>query len=103
MGFARLLVPFLGAFQACISVLLTVIYGVAARQSKLIHESTIDDMSGICVKVFLPALIIVNLGSQLHVDNALNYVPVLSTQAHTQWTNIIVFIESDGGTDFKNH
>jgi predicted permease len=72
-----LLVPFLGALQACTSVLLTLLYGVITRQAKLIHEQSINDISGLCVKVFLPALIIVNLGSQLHLGSALNYVPVL--------------------------
>ncbi|KAL1966665.1 hypothetical protein VTN77DRAFT_3862 [Rasamsonia byssochlamydoides] len=72
-----LLPPFLGALQACTSVLLTLLYGVAARQAKLIREESINDIAGLCVKVFLPALIIVNLGSQLHLGSALNYVPVL--------------------------
>ncbi|KAJ5831789.1 hypothetical protein N7474_000100 [Penicillium riverlandense] len=76
-----LVVPFLGALQACTSVLLTMCYGVAARRLRLIHEATINDMSGLGVKLFLPALIVVNLGRQLHLDTALNYLRVLSTQA----------------------
>ena len=70
--------PFLGALQACVSVLLTMCYGVAARRLHLIHDATINDMSGLTVKIFLPALIVVNLGQQLHLDTALNYIPVLS-------------------------
>ncbi|KAL1987565.1 hypothetical protein VTN96DRAFT_3165 [Rasamsonia emersonii] len=72
-----LLSPFLGALQACISVLLTLCYGVVARKAQLIREGSINDLSGLCVKVFLPALIIINLGSQLHLGSVLNYVPVL--------------------------
>ncbi|KAJ5586697.1 uncharacterized protein N7459_002462 [Penicillium hispanicum] len=69
--------PFLGALQACVSVLLTMCYGVAARRLHLIHDATINDMSGLTVKLFLPALIIVNLGQQLHLGTALNYAPVI--------------------------
>lgn len=71
-----LLVPFLGALQACTSVLLTLGYGVLIRRVGLIREQTMDEMFGLCVRVFLPALIVTNLGSQLHLGNALNYVPV---------------------------
>ena len=46
---------------------------------RLIQESSINDMAGLGVKLFLPALIIINLGEQLQLGNALNYIPVLST------------------------
>lgn len=72
-----LLPPFLGALQACVSVLLTMCYGVAARRLSLIHDATINDMSALGVKLFLPALIVVNLGKELHIGTALNYLPVL--------------------------
>jgi hypothetical protein len=72
-----LLPPFLGALQACVSVLLTMCYGVAARRLSLIHDATINDMSALGVKLFLPALIVVNLGKELHIGTALNYIPVL--------------------------
>lgn len=71
------LTPFLGALQACVCVLLTMSYGVVARRLRLIHDATINDMSGLAVKLFLPALIVVHLGQQLHLGTALNYVPVL--------------------------
>lgn len=72
-----LLLPFLGALQACVSVLLTICYGVAAQRLSLIHVATINDMSALGVKLFLPALIVVNLGKELHIGTALNYIPVL--------------------------
>jgi predicted permease len=70
--------PFLGALQACTSVLLTLLYGIIARQANIIHEKTINDMSGLCVRLFLPAMIMVKLGSELHIGIAMNYVPVFS-------------------------
>lgn len=77
MAAAGFLTPFLGALQACVCVLLTMCYGVVARRLRLIHDATINDMSGLAVKLFLPALIVVHLGQQLHLGTALNYVPVL--------------------------
>ena len=72
-----LLASFLGALQACVSVLLTMCYGIAARRLHLIHDAAINDMSGLSVKLFLPALIIVNLGQQLHWGTVMNYIPVI--------------------------
>ncbi|KAJ5179293.1 hypothetical protein N7492_002503 [Penicillium capsulatum] len=74
-----LLQPFLGALQACVCVLLTMCYGVVARRLRLIHDATINDMSGLAVKLFLPALIVVHLGQQLDLGTALNYVPSLDS------------------------
>lgn len=69
--------PLLGALQACVSVLLTICYGVAAQRLQLMHKTSIDDIAGLSVKLFLPALIVIHLGEQLHAGNLLNYVPVL--------------------------
>lgn len=71
--------PLLGALQACVSVLLTICYGVAAQRLQLMNKAAIDGMAGLGVKLFLPALIIVHLGEQLHAGTLLNYVPVLSS------------------------
>ncbi|KAL2841320.1 auxin efflux carrier [Aspergillus pseudodeflectus] len=68
---------FVGALQACVSVVLTLGYGVLTRHFGLIQTSSIHDVSGLGVKVFLPALILVHLGEQLKLDNAMNYLPVL--------------------------
>lgn len=81
MGAEGFVAPLLGALQACVSVLLTICYGVAAQRVQLIHKSSIEDMAGLGVKVLLPALTLVRLGEQLHAGNVLNYVPVLSSLA----------------------
>lgn len=69
--------PFLGALQACVSVLLTMCYGVAARRLHLLHETTINDMLGLGMKLLLPALVVVHLSEQLHLCTAVNYIPVM--------------------------
>lgn len=61
-------VPFLGALQASIAVLLTIFAGVIAAQFNLLGEASSKEISKVCVKLFLPALLIVNVGSQLHAD-----------------------------------
>lgn len=63
-----LVVPFLGALQASIAVLLTIFSGMLARQFNLVSEESSKDISKMCVKLFLPALLIVNVGSELHLE-----------------------------------
>jgi len=69
---------FLGALQASFAVLLTIFYGALAAQFDLLSEGAAKDISKTCVRMFLPALLITNVGSQLHLDSAMRYVPVLS-------------------------
>lgn len=61
-------VPFLGALQASIAVLLTIFAGVIASQFNLISEESSRDVSKVCVKLFMPALLIVNVGSELNLE-----------------------------------
>lgn len=77
---SSILTSFLGALQASIAVLLTIFYGAIAGQFKLISEDTAKDISKTCVRMFLPALLIHNVGSQLDLDSAAKYIPILSTQ-----------------------
>lgn len=73
-----LLSSFTGAIQASASVLLTISYGVFAAQTKLLSVETGRQISQICIKMFLPALLIVNLGTQIELSNATLYVPILA-------------------------
>ena len=67
-GSDSIVVPFLGALQAAIAVLLTIYAGVLAAQFKLLSESASKEISRTAVNIFLPALLIVNIGSQLQLD-----------------------------------
>ena len=69
---------FLGALQAALSVLLIIFYGILAGQFKILENSVTNQISAICVKLFLPALLITSVGSQLHLHNLHQYIPVLS-------------------------
>jgi hypothetical protein len=64
----ELLIPFLGALQASVAVLLTILVGVIASQFQLIGIDSSKEISKVAVRLFLPALLIVNIGSQLHSD-----------------------------------
>ena len=72
------LVSFLGALQASISVLLTIFAGVVAAQFGLLSTGAAEEVSSLCVKLLLPCLLISNLGSELHLDTVLRYVPIIS-------------------------
>lgn len=73
-----LLVSFLSALQASLAVLLTIFYGVIAGQFDLLKGSSTKQISKLCVRMFLPALLITSVGSQLHSQTAIRYVPILS-------------------------
>ncbi|THV47428.1 hypothetical protein BGAL_0311g00150 [Botrytis galanthina] len=68
---------FLGALQASLTVLLTISYGVIASRFNLLKESSTRDISKTAVRLFLPALLITNVGEELKSDTAFRYVPVL--------------------------
>ena len=75
----ELVIPFVGALQASISVLLTIFYGVLTAQFNLISPNGAKEISNTCVKMFLPALLIVKVGSELTQGTAIRYVPILCT------------------------
>ncbi|KAF7677639.1 auxin efflux carrier superfamily [Alternaria burnsii] len=79
MGVAagELIVPFTGAIQAAVSVLLTIAFGVVAAQCNLLSPKAAKEVSKLCVRMFLPALLIYKIGSNLHQDTGVRYVPVL--------------------------
>ncbi|OLN96137.1 putative transporter C5D6.04 [Colletotrichum chlorophyti] len=72
-----ILVPFLGAFQASLSVLLTIAAGVIASQHGLLDDASSKKISTFCVRMALPALLITNVGSQLDLETGARYVPIV--------------------------
>ncbi|KAF2819260.1 hypothetical protein CC86DRAFT_472097 [Ophiobolus disseminans] len=74
---SELLVPFAGAIQASFSVLLTIVFGVIAAQCNLLSVNAAKELSKLCVRMFLPALLIYKIGSNLHKDTGVRYVPLL--------------------------
>lgn len=61
------------AVQASVSVLLVISYGgIAAKLGLLTPEST-KAVSKVCVRVFLPALLITKIGAELHSGSAGRY------------------------------
>jgi hypothetical protein len=65
-------IPFTGALQASLAVLLTIFYGVIAAQFDMLTEKSAKDISKACVRLFLPALLIVNVGQQLSLESVSN-------------------------------
>ncbi|OCT53156.1 auxin efflux carrier superfamily [Cladophialophora carrionii] len=74
MAQTGLLDSFLAAIQASLSVLLVIFYGGVAAHLKLLNGANTKAISKICVRMFLPALLIVDIGSQLHSGSANRYL-----------------------------
>ncbi|CAI6334781.1 unnamed protein product [Periconia digitata] len=74
---SNLVVPLVGAIQASIAVLLTIVFGVVAAQCNLLSVKAAKEVSRICVRMFLPALLIHKIGTNMHQDTAVRYVPVI--------------------------
>ncbi|EXJ82118.1 hypothetical protein A1O1_08187 [Capronia coronata CBS 617.96] len=72
-----LLESFLGALQATISIIMVIFYGVVATQFKLLDGPASKKISEVCIKLFLPALLITKVGNELHADTATRYIPIL--------------------------
>ncbi|KAF2201182.1 hypothetical protein GQ43DRAFT_463365 [Delitschia confertaspora ATCC 74209] len=72
-----LLSSFLAAIQASLSVLLVISYGALAAHLHLLNSSNCKAISKICVKMFLPALLLVKIGSELHPGSAHRYLLIL--------------------------
>ncbi|CZT48124.1 related to Auxin Efflux Carrier superfamily [Rhynchosporium secalis] len=68
---------FLGALEASLSVLLTIGYGAVAARYNLLKSASARDINKLCVRLFLPALMIANLGDELQAKTAYRYIPVL--------------------------
>jgi predicted permease len=77
-GASELAIPFVGAIQAAVSVLLTIFYGVLAAQFNLLSGKSAKEVSNLCVRMFLPALLIYKVGSELQKGTAIRYLPILS-------------------------
>ncbi|KAF9446971.1 hypothetical protein P691DRAFT_803198 [Macrolepiota fuliginosa MF-IS2] len=73
---SALVVSILGAFQASVSVLITLSYGFIAARLGMVHEITARDISSLCRNLFLPALLITDIGSQLDVHNVPDYAAI---------------------------
>ncbi|KIW25053.1 uncharacterized protein PV07_10725 [Cladophialophora immunda] len=71
-----LLNSFLAAIQASLSVLLVIFYGGVAAHLKLLNSANTKAISKICVRMFLPALLVVKIGSELHAGSARRYLIV---------------------------
>lgn len=68
---------FLSAVQASLSVLLVISYGGIAAYLNLLDSKTTKAISKICVRMFLPALLLVQIGSELHAGAAHRYLLIL--------------------------
>lgn len=71
-------VTLLSAVQASLSVLFTIGAGVGAAQFGFLDGETSQRISQLSVEVFLPLLLLSNIGSEINLDTAVRYLPILS-------------------------
>lgn len=72
-----ILSSFVAAVQASLSVLLVISYGGIAAKLGLLDSSNGKAISKICVKMFLPALLFIQIGTELHLGSAHRYLIIL--------------------------
>ena len=72
-----LLSSFVAAVQASLSVLLVISYGSLSAHFGLLDSRHGKAISKICVKLFLPLLLLVQLGSEIHPGSAHRYALIL--------------------------
>jgi predicted permease len=77
MPMSGLVSSFVAAVQASLSVLLVISYGGIAAKLGLLSSSNGKAISKICVKMFLPALLLVQIGTELHTGSAHRYLVIL--------------------------
>jgi auxin efflux carrier family protein len=77
MPMSGLLSSFVAAVQASLSVLLVISYGGIAAKLGLLNSSNGKAISKICVKMFLPALLLVQIGTELHAGSIHRYLVIL--------------------------
>ncbi|KAF2186257.1 hypothetical protein K469DRAFT_706924 [Zopfia rhizophila CBS 207.26] len=78
MSSSGLVSSLLAAVQASLSVLLVISYGGIAARLGLLDSKNGKSISKICVKMFLPALLLVKIGSELHLGSAHRYLIILA-------------------------
>lgn len=78
-GTSEYVVPFVSAIEASISVLLTILFGVLTAQFNLLSKNAAKEVSRTCVRMFLPALLIYRIGSNLHTDTGVRYLTILGS------------------------
>lgn len=91
--FLDFVIALLSAAQASLSVLLTIGVGVAAAQFGFLDGETSRRISRLSVDVFLPLLLASSIGSELNIDTAFRYLPILSAQLPSQRTSTLRFPE----------
>ncbi|KAH9946974.1 hypothetical protein B0H21DRAFT_692743 [Amylocystis lapponica] len=65
MSGASVAQTFLGAFQGTVSVLLTLLAGYVVARHRLLSHTTVKHISRLCTTIFLPCLIVVQMGPEL--------------------------------------
>jgi predicted permease len=92
-----LLSSFLAALQASLSVLLVISYGALAAYLKLLDSPSSKKISKISVKFFLPALLLTQIGSELHTGHAIPYLIILGWAFLCHFVSFLIGVAAHWG------
>ncbi|KAJ4501096.1 auxin efflux carrier [Lentinula lateritia] len=74
---SSIITAFVGSLEAAASVLLTVFYGTLAGYLGLVNNKSAVHLSKLAVKLFMPCLLFVNVGSGISTDTILKFTPII--------------------------
>ncbi|KAJ3841937.1 auxin efflux carrier [Lentinula raphanica] len=72
-----MLAAFVGSLEAAASVLLTVGYGTLAGYLDIVNNKSAVNVSKLAVRLFMPCLLFVNVGSAVSIETILKYTPII--------------------------
>lgn len=102
MASSGILSSFLAAIQASLSVLLVISYGGIAAHLKLLDSASGKTISKICVKMFLPALLLTKIGAELHAESANRYAIILLWAIICHFISFLIGIAVHFGLGFPD-
>ncbi|KAF2760994.1 hypothetical protein EJ05DRAFT_417025, partial [Pseudovirgaria hyperparasitica] len=82
------------AVQAGLSVLLVISYGVLAARFKLLDQGNAKAISKICVRMFLPALLITKLGAEIEAERVGRYGIVLAWAVFCHFVSFLMGVSA---------
>src|SRR4051794_36526802 len=99
MAPAGLAESLIAAVQASLSVLLVIFYGGIAGWMGLLDHSSTKAISKIAVRMFLPALLITKIGSELHSGSAMRYLIVFTWAIICHLVSFLIGVLAHYGLD----
>lgn len=102
---SSLVTAFVGSLEATASVLLTIGYGTIAGYLGLVSDKSAMDLSSLAVKLFMPCLLFIDIGSGFSIETLGKYMPIVSEcwQSNHRRIDLLVAVAYSLGTWIQHH